>query len=37
MGGEMEEVVANVTSKLTDADRRAIAEYLRSVPAKSVD
>ena len=37
MGGEMEEVVANGTSKLTDADRRAIAEYLRSVPAKALD
>ncbi len=37
MGGEMEEVVANVTSKLTDADRRAIAEYLRSVPPKALE
>ena len=37
MGGEMEEVVANVTAKLTDADRRAIVEYLRSVPAKALD
>ncbi|MDE0703510.1 MAG: cytochrome c [Rhodospirillaceae bacterium] len=37
MGGEMEEVVTNVTSKLTDADRRAIAEYLRGVPAKALE
>ena len=37
MGGEMEEVVANVTAKLTDADRRAIVDYLRSVPAKALD
>ena len=37
MGGEMEEVVTNVTSKLTDADRRAIVEYLRGVPAKALE
>ena len=37
MGGEMEEVVANVTSRLTDADRRAIAEYLGSVPPKALE
>ena len=33
----MEEVVANVTSKLTDADRRAIAEYLGSVLPKALE
>lgn len=37
LGGEMEEVVARVTSKLTDSDRRAIVEYLRSVPPKALD
>ena len=37
MGGEMEEVVANVTARLTDADRRSIVEYLRSVPAKALE
>jgi len=31
VGDEMGEVVENGTSKLTDADRTAIAEYLRSV------
>ena len=33
VGGAMAEVVQS-TSRLTDADRRAIAVYLRSVPAK---
>lgn len=37
LGGEMEEVVTNATSKLTDADRRAIAEFLRSVPPKALE
>jgi len=33
VGGAMKEVVKS-TSRLTDADRRAIAVYLRSIPAK---
>ena len=33
VGGAMAEIVKN-TSRLTDADRRAIAVYLRSLPAK---
>jgi len=32
VGGAMAEVVKN-TARLTDADRRAIAIYLRSIPA----
>ncbi|MGQ0676926.1 MAG: c-type cytochrome [Rhodospirillales bacterium] len=32
VGSEMTEVVANSTGKLTDADRRAIIAYLRSLP-----
>ena len=32
MGGAMAEVVRNSTSKLTPADRRAIAVYLKSLP-----
>ncbi|MCK6452354.1 MAG: c-type cytochrome [Alphaproteobacteria bacterium] len=32
VGSEMGEVVANTTGKLTDADRRAIVAYLRSLP-----
>jgi mono/diheme cytochrome c family protein len=34
VGSGMGEVVANSTSKLTDADRRAIAVYLKSLPPK---
>lgn len=34
VGGAMSEVVEHSTSKLVDADRRAIIEYLRTVPAK---
>ena len=37
IGGEMEEVVANGTAKLSDDDRKAIVEYLRSLPAKALD
>jgi hypothetical protein len=33
VGGAMKEVVKS-TSHLTDEDRRAIAVYLRSIPAK---
>ena len=32
LGGSMAEVVRNSTSKLTEADRRAIAAYLKSLP-----
>jgi hypothetical protein len=34
VGGAMKDVVKS-TSRLTDEDRRAIAVYLRSIPAKA--
>ena len=34
VGGEMAKVVSNATSKLPEADRRAIVTYLRSLPAR---
>jgi mono/diheme cytochrome c family protein len=36
VGGAMAEIVRN-TARLTDADRRAIAAYLRALPAKTFD
>ena len=36
VGGAMAEIVRN-TSRLTEADRRAIAAYLKALPAKSFD
>ena len=33
IGGDLAEEVENTTSKLTDADRKAIVAYLHSVPA----
>ncbi|NBB83940.1 MAG: c-type cytochrome, partial [Alphaproteobacteria bacterium] len=33
VGGSMNEVIENTTANLTEADRRALAEYILSVPA----